>query len=201
MKRLVYFITLVFTGAAFSQSYPVKNVNDEYIASRVGGYNIPRVQLQDMVKAKNGPYWLHTRNDVFSYDGISWKNYKFRSANGSDISIGAIFDIEVTDDGVVWLATEDGLFIFDPGSICFIPIEKKFPDIKGWPLSPDCIQRDIDNILISSVARDGFYLFDTRKKKLMQISIDEKQKVYVQSNHIVRDSNNNLWGDTRDNLG
>jgi ligand-binding sensor domain-containing protein len=60
---------------------------------------------------------------VSSFDGVSWKAYTFKTLlQKYPIRIN---EIELAGDGVIWVGTSDGFFVFDKKSENFIPLKPK----------------------------------------------------------------------------
>src|SRR5262245_25072177 len=109
MKRLVYLPLLVFTTISSGQSFPARNVNDDYFVTSFFNSTISKNVPYEFVRDKKGIYWFFYKsesyNKVFSFDGVNWKSYDLRSPNGSSKPFILNYIIE-TDDGNIWLSTE-----------------------------------------------------------------------------------------------
>jgi len=205
MKRLVYFVTWAFSSVAFSQSYPVKNVNLDYIVSSIYTKDISVRNIEDIRQDNNGLHWFQTLTEVFSFDGVNKRSYKFRSSFDKNIPF-RINGIEILPDNTILAATENGMYVFDEVSDSFIWIEEKFPSLRGLPLAVSCFYKIIEDKLIftSALSQGGFYVLDWISKTFKKIAIDSITKASVpfdESVYITGDGAGNVWGLTKDKKG
>jgi two-component sensor histidine kinase len=204
MKRLLYFFVVVFSCKLPAQSFPVKNANDEYIVTSLKGSEKFRDESKEVIRDKNGLYWFQTLANISSFDGANWKRYSFTDAKGRNVPV-RINEIEVTDDSTIWLATPEGMYIFNPRSEKFVPIKQIFPKIKGMPVVTNCIYKGIDNFLVVSIIKDGFYIFNWHTGDVKDVTIDSINKVNVSLSGIelfvTTDHEGNYWGLTKENKG
>lgn len=201
MKGLLYlFLPAIFFKTS-AQSFPVKNVNDEYFVTSFYNSDISKYELHDFRKDKNGLYWFQFFTEIFSFDGVNWKSYELKTPVTNPFRIN---DIEITEDGAVWLATEYGIFVYDPQTETFISVKQKFPGIKSLPAAITCLfPGPPGSMIFIGFETEGFFLFDWRSGKIQQVIIDREKKAYVSTNwnQIVADKQGNIWGTTRDNRG
>ena len=204
MKRLPYLLVVVFACNASAQSFPVKNVNNEYVITSLKGSERYRNNIKEVIRDKSGLCWFHNLTEISSFDGVNWKSYKFSNAHGRDVPV-RINEIEVTDDSTIWLATAEGMYVFNPRSEKFVPIKEIFPSINGMPSITNCIYKGIDNFLLISIIKDGFYDLDWNKRQLKYVHIDSANKVNVLTDavnlYMTIDKLGNYWGVTRENKG
>ena len=201
MRRLLHLYVLSLTLTASAQSFPVKNMNDDYYVTSFYNTEISKYELHDFKKDKNGLYWFQFFTEIYSFDGVNWKAYDLKTPVDNPFRIN---DIEITDDGSIWLATEYGLFVFDPRSENFISVKQKFPGIKNLPAAITCLFPGPPGFIIFlGFEIEGFFLFDWRSGNIRQVIIDKEKKAYVNTRwtQIVADKEGNLWGTTRDNRG
>ena len=179
MKRLLYLYVLGLSMTASPQSFPVKNVNDDYFVSSIFNSTISKIPPYEFARDKKGIYWLQYPNAVYSFDGANWKSYSLKSLNGSSNPF-QINHILTTDDGNVWLATENGFFVFDRLSDCFISIKEKFPGIKDLPTSPNWFFISaVGTIIYLNFGIDGFYLLDLNSKTVKHVIVDSSNKAFI----------------------
>ncbi|HEV8273110.1 MAG TPA: ATP-binding protein [Chitinophagaceae bacterium] len=204
MKRLVYFIIGAFNLAASAQSYSVKNSNQDYFVSSLSNYDVSKKGQIKIARDNNGMYWFHSLIEIFSFDGVNWKSYKLKTVNDTKTPF-RINDIEISDDGNIWLATETGIYGFDRESEIFKPINELIPGIKGIPLAVSCFHRSInDNLFFISALGEGFYLLKWKTKKLKQIIIDSVNRVLPPGGDVVGltvDKSGSVWGLTTEKRG
>ncbi len=202
MRKLIYWVALVSGLHASAQYYPVSNANDNYVVTILPGKDHVIKSLHKIKKDNRGLYWLESLNELNSFDGITWKTHRFKSATGKNIIV-RINDMEITDDGTVWLATEGGMYVFEPGSGNLVPIRQKFPGITEAPFVANCTFKYSNNLLFICIIREGFYYFDSKSKELKHIIIDSTDKTYVPTtiSPVAPDKSGNFWGITADNKG
>ncbi len=203
MKRLFYFFIIAITCKVSAQSFPVKNVNDDYFVSSIYNSTIAKNPPAEFARDKSGMYWLQYPNGIFSFDGANWKSYKLRSLNGSSNPF-QINHILATDDGNVWLATENGLFVLDRPSDCFISLNEKFPGIKNPPANAiRFFPAANGTIIYLSIAVDGFSILDLNSKTVKRVIIDSNNKAFILPavGQITTDRSGNIWGAARDKRG
>jgi len=201
MKRLLYFIVVVFACQLSAQTYSVKNVNDDYFVTSFYNTDISKNELHAFRKDKKGLYWFQYLTEIYSFDGVNWKSYELKSTASNPFRIN---DIETTEDGSIWLATEYGIFTYDPSSETFISIKQKYPGIKNIPAAVTCFFGGPPGYLIFiGFEMESFYLLDWRSGKTQQVIIDQQKKAYINTkwNQISADKKGNIWGTTRDNRG
>lgn len=190
-----------FTSKISAQSFPLRNVNDEYFVTSFYNSDISKFELHDFKKDKNGLYWFQFFTEIFSFDGVNWKSYELKTPYNNPFRIN---DIEITEDGAVWLATEYGLFVFDQQSESFISVKQKYPGIKNMPAAVTCLFSGPPGFIIFiGFETEGFFLLDWRAGRILHVIIDNEKKAYVSTNwnQIVTDKDGNSWGTTRDNRG
>jgi len=204
MKRLPYLVVVIVTYQLSAQSFPMKNVNDEYIVTSLKGSEKFKNHIKEVLMDKNGLYWFQNLTSISSFDGVNWKSYSFTNADGRNIPI-RINEIEVTSDSTIWLATAEGVYVFNPKSGEFVPVKQMIPQISGLPAITNCIYKGINDFLLVSNIEEGFYLFDWNKKKLKRIVIDSVSHIHVpidQTNlYVTTDTLGNYWGITEENKG
>jgi len=204
MKRLLYLVVIAFTFKVYAQSFPVRNGNLDYIVSEIYKKDLSITNLIEIRRDNSGLHWFQTLTEIFSFDGVNKKIYKFKSPAGTTIPF-RINGFEILEDNSILAATENGIFIFDTGSESFIWIEEKFPSLKGLPIAVSCFYKGIEGKLIFiSALGHGFYLLEWNTKQLTHIIIDSNTKAsvpYEEAVHITMDRQGNVWGLTRDKKG
>ena len=204
MKRLLYLVVVAFTLKVSAQSFPVRNVNLDYIVSEIYKKDLSITNLMEIRQDHTGLHWFQTLTEIFSFDGVNKKTYKFKSPAGTSIPF-RINGFEILEDNSILAATENGMFMFDTGSESFIGIEEKFPSLKGLPLAVSCFYKGIEGKLIFiSALNHGFYLLEWDAKQLTHIIIDSNTKAtipYEEGVYITADGKGTIWGLTRDKKG
>ncbi|HEV8284525.1 MAG TPA: ATP-binding protein [Chitinophagaceae bacterium] len=204
MKRLVCLLIGAFNLATSAQPYSVRNSNQDYLVSSLSNYDVSRKGQIKIARDNNGMYWFHSLIEIFSFDGVNWKSYQLKTVKGTKTPF-RINDIEISDDGNIWLATETGIYGFDRESEIFKPIKELLPGIKGIPLAVSCFHKGIaGNLLFISATEEGFYLLEWKTKKLQQIIIDSINHEIVLGGDMVGitvDKDGNVWGLTKEKHG
>ncbi len=83
----------------------------------------PHTDANCVVQDKVGFIWIGTYSGLACYDGYSVRTY-YNEAEGADKAYSnRIFDIDIDEDGFLWMATSAGIQLFDTNNRCFFPIE------------------------------------------------------------------------------
>ena len=207
MKRLLYILYIVIAAFYFpasAQYHPVKNVNDDYVIANLKGSEKFKNEIIEVLRDNNGLYWFRNFTSVSSFDGVNWKSYTFKTANGKSVPI-RINEIEVTENGTFWIGTADGMFVHDQASQNFVPAKKMFPQLTGMPSTVNCIYKGQNNFLFISILKEGFYILDWRSAGVKYVIIDSTYKTEVPIDglelDVTVDRAGNYWGLTKDNKG
>ncbi|HET6769907.1 MAG TPA: histidine kinase, partial [Chitinophagaceae bacterium] len=204
MKRLLYFLVVVFSCELPAQRFPVKKANNEYVVTTLKESEKYRNNIKELIRDKKGLYWFHNLTEVSSFDGVNWKKYPFVNAEGRNIPV-RINEIEVTDDGMIWLASAEGLYGFDPVSEKFLPINQLIPRMSEMPAITNCIYKGVNNFLLVSFVKEGFYIINWKDKSQKHVVIDSSMSIYLPTRGInqfvTTDRSGNYWGITRENKG
>ena len=204
MKRLLYFFVVVFTCKLSAQSFPVRKVNDDYLIANLKESEKYKNNIKEVIRDKSGLYWFQNLSEVTSFDGVNWKTYSFSNAEGRLVPV-RINEIEVTDDGMIWLATAEGMFVLNPQSEKFVPVKQLIPQLSGLPATTNCIDKGIGNFLLVSITVDGFYNYNWITGQLKHVYIDsvEGATPITSGNdlYVTIDKSGNYWGVTSENKG
>ena len=201
MKRLLFLLVVFFTSIASAQSFPVKNVNDEYLVNPVHLDDNVLHNLHRIKRDNNGLYWFESVTAINSFDGVNWKSHRVQIPNGNKIIV-RINDMEVTDDGRIWLATEGGIFEVESASDNLL-LKKQAFSIKELPVTINCIYKGLNNLVLVSILKEGFYVFDGKSRVLKHIIIDSSARsgIPIGISPVTPDNKGNFWGITNDNKG
>lgn len=199
MKRPLFLVVVIFTFEVSAQTFPVKNVNDEYFSSSFYNADISKNELHESVRDKTGLYWFQYLTEIKSFDGVNWKSYELNSISKNPFRIN---DIAVTDDGNIWLATELGIYVFDSPSQHFIPAGERFPRMKNATRAVTCLLAGPPGkLIILGFQNPGFFLLDLKTKQVQQIGIDGTSKPSGNGEQVVIDQAGIIWGTTEDYKG
>jgi signal transduction histidine kinase len=203
MKRLfcLAWVTFHITAVSSGQEYMVRNGSENFAVSSIYTQQFADKPLVKIVRDQQGIYWFQCLTELISFDGINWKSYKIEPANKQASPI-RINDVEVPDDGLIWVATSEGIYFFDPAKEGFIPLKQRFPGITGLPPAVSFFyQCKPGELVFMSAQQEGFFIFDLRKKQLKHIVIDGVRHTMVPGGEVVPltgDRSGNLWGISAD---
>ena len=142
--------------------------------------------------------WIGTRNGLNRYDGHSFKT--FRPAAGNSISNEIINDIAEDSRGRIWVATMEGLNIYDPTTnnwTCMMPDPdtsvRKIPNFLVWDIMIDkndlvWIASDVHEFCSYDFNTDKFSYYDwpgfaRSNPTIKQYKYKSIQKFSVKSDH------------------
>ena len=91
MKRPLFLVVVIFTFEVSAQTFPVKNVNDEYFSSSFYNADISKNELHESVRDKTGLYWFQYLTEIKSFDGVNWKSYELNSISKNPFSAISFF--------------------------------------------------------------------------------------------------------------
>ena len=78
---------------------------------------LPQVKLYSITKDKGGLFWLKTERGLLKYDPVEKQSVQYGIVDGIRPIIGNTHPSLITDEGVIWMAGQDGLNVFHPDSI------------------------------------------------------------------------------------
>jgi two-component sensor histidine kinase len=204
MKRLLFLFVVVFACKLSAQTFAVRNANDDYVVTNLKGSEKYKNNIKEVIRDRSGLYWFQNLTSISSFDGVNWKEYTLKDVSGRNVPI-RINEIEVTDDSTVWLATTEGLYGFNRRSEKFMPMKEIFPQLSKLPPVTNCIYKSINDFLLISLLKDGFYIFNWSTGVLKYVAIDSVNKVSVATKNndldVTKDQSGNYWGLTRENKG
>jgi two-component sensor histidine kinase len=199
MKELLYFIVSILTFRTAAQSFPLKNVNDQYFSSSFYKSDISKNELHESVRDKAGLYWFQYLTEVRSFDGVNWKSYDLSSISKNPFRIN---DIAATDDGNTWLATEYGIYVFDATTQKFVSAKERFPGMHNAPTAVTCLlDGPPGKLVFLAFQLEGFYIIDLKSKGFQHISIDGSSRISTRGSQVVIDKAGTIWGTTEDFKG
>ena len=191
-----------FNLAVSAQYHSIQNANDKYVVSILPAKEHVAKNLHRVKRDHRGLYWFESLNELNSFDGVTWRTHKFRSAQDQNIVV-RINDMEITDDGTIWLATEGGLVVFEPGTGKLVPVREKFPGAGASPLVANCTFKNGNNLLFICILKEGFYYADVRSETLKHIIIDSAAGTHIPLtiSPVTPGKNGSYWGITSDKRG
>jgi len=113
--------------------------------------------------------------ELWSFDGAAWENHVV----GSEHRFGAVTDIEVDEDGVLWLATDNGLRRYDGASLTAYVIDGP-PDNFVADMAVD----NRNNVIVATAG--GISMYDTENGRWRFITGESVRTIAV-------DRRNVLW--------
>ncbi len=134
MKGLIILVICIFGGATL-KSQPLY---------RIEHFGVENGMQQDIVSGilqdKKGMMWFSTYNGLSSYDGYSFKTYKYTPGQEFTLSNNRITEITESAYDGIWCKTYDRkVFLFNPGTESFYNVLKPFEQAEGGKLHVDKI--------------------------------------------------------------
>lgn len=165
---LVQALLVLWTGT-YSQQILFRNysVTDGLVSNTVWSIS------QD----DKGFMWFGTKNGLSKFDGYDFKTFQFDKNIPHSIGNNFIVDIESVNDTTLWVATQDGLYIFDLVSEVF----KEFAPTKGQSIY-DIIKDKRGNIWIATNSA-GVFCYNPSDSKTVNYRVQTNLNS-ISSNHI-----------------
>lgn len=159
--KLVYLILVVLSLSPFMQARESTNYAFKH-------YNINNGLSQNTVQCihqdQMGFMWFGTKDGLNRFDGSTFKVFKF-SPEG-ELRNNVFHHILEDKKGNIWVATEGGIFIYNPYIEEFLPFEAATSDHKSLKgLISDFIQ-DSDGDLWISIEQEGVFHYNIESEKL-----------------------------------
>ena len=122
--------------------------------------------IATIVKDSKGFIWLGSWKGLTRYDGYTFRTFKHDNHQPKSISNNRVNAIVENKDGQLWIATSNGLNIYNPATEVFKRVDIR--DVKGG-------RNYISSVLIDSYRNawaatfDGIKLVDTQKWMLKEV--------------------------------
>ncbi len=144
-----------------------------------------------ILKDRNGHFWAAThRNGVYRYDPDKGITNQFVHEPGTPNSLAhyLIWDILIDHQGLLWIATHEGLQSFDTQKERFITYEIK-PGLQPLAIRT-LIEDNEENLWIGTFS--GLYCLDASTKQFRHIELSQENSSFIVSKLFV-DSQDYLW--------
>ncbi|MCH7742162.1 MAG: hypothetical protein IIB71_05815 [Proteobacteria bacterium] len=114
-QRAIIWLVFVLTLAIHPICWGASIIDRPNIVFRNMGVDqgLSNSQIHHVHQDPAGLIWIGTAEGLNSYDGVGFRTYDKRNSNLSSDSIRAI---ESTDDNSLWIATDDGLYVWRANS-------------------------------------------------------------------------------------
>lgn len=159
-----------------------------------------------VVQDKTGFIWIGTYSGLNRYDGYELRRYYNELSYINAPYLNRIYDISVSDEGLLWLATAAGVQLFDPYTEQFIPIrveneiyrdgEYELEKILSVGTSYILVKNNENRITMykindnHSLTREPFHI----EARCFSLYKDKKQRVWIStSDGLYVLQNNNVW--------
>ena len=143
-----------------------------------------------MTTDSNNHMWIGTYGGGLKrYDGLNVETYSHNPFSQSSISNSTVFDLVFNQNHGLWIATQNGINLFDPNTKTF----SLFNPISEI-ISAHALCEINDNLLIVGTHQKGIYFFNTITKTFNKIGIPETiDENGLLINDIVIDQLSRIW--------
>ncbi|MCB1121290.1 MAG: hypothetical protein KJT03_07060, partial [Verrucomicrobiae bacterium] len=114
MNRLIFcFLAVIYSSGPTLAGHNLKQ-ETVYFEPLMGYKELPNLTVNAIHQDVYGLIWIGTNDGLVCYNGSDYRNYKFSSKDETSISSKKVTAIgECPVDGDLWIATSDGLNLFD----------------------------------------------------------------------------------------
>ena len=143
-----------------------------------------------MTTDSNNHMWIGTYGGGLKrYDGLNVETYSHNPFSQSSVSNSTVFDLVFNQNHGLWIATQNGINLFDPNTKTF----SLFNPISEI-ISAHALCEINDNLLIVGTHQKGIYFFNTITKTFNKIGIPETiDENGLLINDIVIDQLSRIW--------
>lgn len=161
MNRLILLFITIFIALFISRSY----ATSESVQSLRSGwlYASPGAVASDYTSFcmdHDGFLWIGTDRGLMRFDGNSYDFYTHDSSDSTSISDNRILDLLCDNSGRVWVATANGLNLYDPENNSFSVIKNPVQNFYGYVIA---ITQQTDGTVTFIIS--GIGVFDIIDKK------------------------------------
>lgn len=119
---IICFFSLCIKTNATSQIYNQPTYRVRHINIDNG---LPHSDANVVIQDQSGYIWIGTYAGLSRYDGYEVTTYYNMVDNINDASLNRIYDIDNSDDGLLWIATSGKIQLFDPREEKYLSITTK----------------------------------------------------------------------------
>ena len=143
-----------------------------------------------MTTDSNNHMWIGTYGGGLKrYDGLNVETYSHNPFSQSSVSNSTVFDLVFNQNHGLWIATQNGINLFDPNTKTF----SLFNPISEI-ISAHALCEINDNLLIVGTHQKGIYFFNTITKTFNKIGIPETiDENGLLINDIIIDQLSRIW--------
>lgn len=131
-----------------------------------------------------GFLWFGTKDGLNRYDGYRFKTFRHNPDDAKSIGNNFIRSIFVADDGLIWVGTDAGLYIYNS-------IDESFTQFSTPTLNGHTIDKEVNDIksdnsgnLWIAVNWQGLFKYNLHSQKLILFHADAGNKNSISSNFI-----------------
>lgn len=109
----------------------------------------------------DGKLWIGTQFGLWKFDGANFESYYHQSSDSTSLSDNRILKILRDNDNRIWVATAQGLNLYNPGNGTFTIIQPPGISFKGYIID-QCMLPNGD--IVFEVSGVGLYIIDFTKQ-------------------------------------
>lgn len=159
-----------------------------------------RAAIRRLFRDTDGSIWIATeRQGLFRYSPESgkWKEFLHDGSNPRRLSSNRVWDIHRDRRGRLWVATNDGLSVQEPGRTGFTVLRHNPTDRGSLAFDEvHSITEDRDGTLWFGTFGNGLSAFDDNRFPFHSLSVDRTGPVSLPNNHVMAiasDRSGGIW--------
>jgi len=185
------FLFLVFSTHTFAQfQFRKYQVND----------GLSENTINCIMQDSRGFLWLGTKDGLNKFDGVNFTVY--RHVEGDKKSIGNHYIQSIIEgaNNILYVGTNDGLFIMDVAAESFEKLETRLNIADKIITSVSSLLFDQNGLLWIAAQKEGVYLFDPQEPQLTPIRCMEHELSKTTVWTVFEDKSGGIWVGTRSGL-
>ena len=158
--------------------------------------------VRTIVQDHTGHLWFGTKDGINRFNGSTISRFGSYPRTTDQALFNIMKLCPHTDNQHLWVATVDGLYLFDTAECVFRFFDTKTADGVGIHSLVNDVCYDLEGDLWIATS-DGLFCYEEDTKALRHYLHDDKQKGSLPSNQVIcilRDSSGNMWFGTRSGL-